>query len=451
MVAWLVAALLITTAVTQAVTPFIRHDDWTYLLPAHTEGVPDVLGRNLREGRWLNYAWWFAIGQHSTTLVASLGYTTAYAGFVAGAWRVLRLALPRLHWAVDAVLVVALFAAPLWVRLEYWPATLTPAVVIAAAGVWTLPAAARRRGWLVSWMLVATLLSVLSYPPVGAVLFLCAVVHLTHRRWRDLLLLAGAFLGGFALGVAVIDTLNWLVFGHFGLEISAWRRPNPVHGLHDLRVNAGRAARHLVSLVTVLWVPAVAGGVCVVAGLLDREVRPRLLRLLAALAVVAGLGVLQTLVIGVVADLRGELWAWFAVLLPAVLLLAGSRVSQAIGVGVLVVLAVVGVLTWRSDIAAHQETRRQYAAIVAEATRPRADGSPPEVVVYQAPAARRTLRGSTMSGIMRMMIRDELGVVPRWCRGDECTRLALEPSRAVVDLGDGVVGVVVPPKLPAWF
>jgi len=466
----MVVAILVTGAGTQAVAPFIRLDDFTYQLPSGTPGVPDVWRRNLLEGRWLTYAWWLLVGQHSTPLIASLTYVTAYVGLVAGLWRVLRLTLPPLHWGVEALLGLSVFVSPIWVQLFYWPATLTPSTVLGAVAVWLLPAAARRRMWLLVWMAVAAMLSVLTYPPVGVVLFLSAVVTLVRRRWREVFWLTGAFLGGFAVGLILLNTLNLLDFGHFGLRISAWRRPNPVHDLHDLRVNGARFVRNLWALTRQQWLPVVVGMAAVAGGLIDRRVRPRMLRLLFGLAVVLGLSLAQTLATGVLTATRGELWVWLAALLPSVLLLDGSRPARLAGLVGIVVLTVVGVTAWRQDIGAHQRTRAQYAAIVAEAVRPRADGSVPVVVIYQDPALRAGVRGGTMSGIMRMMLRGELGGVPRWCARTECDELAKaavrngveatgatpgppespeQASRFVVDLGN-VRGVLVP-SIPPWW
>jgi hypothetical protein len=219
-----------------------------------------------------------------------------------------------------------------------------------------------------------------------------------------------------------------------------------------------------------LWLPALVGVAAVLAGLRDRVVRPPLVRLLCALIVVLGVGFAQVLVTGVVTETRGQLWAWLAALLPAALLLGGSRTSRLTGLGCIILLTVVGVLAWRSEMVAHQQTRAQYAAIVAAATQPRPDGTRPTVVVYQDPELRATVRGSTMAGIMRLLLRAEQGTVPRWCAGIQCQRLAQaaesgaaavspggvqtsetpeQADRFVVDLG-GIRGVVVPP-LPPWW
>ncbi|GAA3696895.1 hypothetical protein GCM10022399_11730 [Terrabacter ginsenosidimutans] len=449
-VAVLLAALVMTEAVTQAFSPLLRYDDWPYVLPVDTPATLDNFAKNLREGRWLNYLWWLTVGQHMTPAWASGTYVAAYALFVAGLWRLLWQADRRSHWAVQALLGLALFSSVVWVRLLYWPGTLISSAIVAAAGVWSLPWAARGRLRLAVWLLAGTVLSLLSYPPVAGVLFVVAVVHLGMVDWRRLALLSVGFVASWAVGVAVIYTLNWFAFGHFGLEIASWRHPNPLHDLDTLRVNTGRAVRAVAALLLEAPAATVAGAVAVVAGLLSPVTRPLVARLCAGLAVVAALGAAQTLVTGVVTSARGELWLWLALVLPAALLLRDPGVLSRIGIGVLGVLAVVGVLTWRADVGAHQQTRLEYAGIVATSTAALPEGSRPEVVVYQDPHARTTLAGSTMAGILRMMVRDASGEVPRWCRASECARIAAGAVNGpVVRLGT-VVGIAVPPP-PDWF
>ncbi len=444
-----VLALVLTDAVSQASAPFIRRDDWPFLLPPHTPFASSVYAKNLSEGRWLNWAWWVGVGQHSTPLTASLTYVTAYVVFVAGLWRVLRPVDRALHWAVDALLGLTVFASALWVQLLYWPGTLTPSVLVAAAAVWTLPWASRTRPRLAVWLLLATVLTTLTYPPVGVVLFLAAVVQLRTGPWKDVLLLAGGYVVAYAVGVAVIYGLNGISFGHLGLKIAAWRHPNPIHDLHTLRVNAGRFAREALRLGSALWIAALVGIVAVVAAWLDRTIRPLLVRLVAGLAVVVALSAAQTVVTGVVTDPRGELWAWMAVLVPAALLLGGAGWSPRIGIACLAALTVFGVLTWRANIGAHQQTRSEYAALVDRATVPGPSGTRRPVVLYQDPAQRATSKGSIMAGTLRMMVRQaQGGVVPRWCAPAECVRIKAAGTQ-VADLGS-VVGLVVPPP-PAWI
>src|SRR6476661_6514392 len=152
--------LVLTQGIAQAVTPFIRQDDWAFLHPDHSPGAMSPSYYNIGEGRWRNTGWWWLVGQHGTPTTAALTYAVGYALFVAGAWRVLRLSgiAPRL-W-VDALLGLALFASSVWVQLLYWPGALTPSVLVAAASVWLLPWAFRSRRRLAVWVLLSEVAAV---------------------------------------------------------------------------------------------------------------------------------------------------------------------------------------------------------------------------------------------------------------------------------------------------
>jgi hypothetical protein len=466
----IVAASLLTRGFSQAVTPFIRHDDWPYLVPAGTPGVTSVAEHDLYEGRWLNTLWWAVVGQHGTPTSASLTYAVAYGFVVAGMWRVLHLSGIRPRPVVDALLGVALFASAVWVQLLYWPGALTPSVLVAAVALWTLPWAARSRWRLGSWLVVGEACAVLTYPPVGVLLVLFAVVLLRGARWRAVLGVVVAWGAGFALGVATAYTLNWITDGYFGIKIAYWRDPNPLTSLGALATNAGRWAEAAGSLWAAQWWVAVVGVVAVVLGLRDAVVRPRMQRLLVALAVAGGLDAALALVTGVVTENRGQLWSWYVGVLPVALLLldraphqatddasARSRTLDRVAATGLVVLVVGGVLAWRTDVGEHQETRAQYAAIAEAATRPGPDGRRPFVVVYMEPTLRHSREGGIMAGTMRMAVRsDQDGLLPVWCSPDECARMIERAaSGPVIDLGrvgsqPHVVGIIVP-NPPAWI
>lgn len=432
--------VLASGVVAQLAGPYIRRDDWPFLLPPDTPGAADPIAKVREEGRWLSYGWWLLVGQHGTPVTAVVVLFSAYVLFVVGLWRLLRVT----GLVAGGILAAALLVSPLWIRLVYWPGTMSASAVVAAAGVWTLPRAARRRWSLVGWVLVVTVLSVLTYPPVGGLLLIAALVHLRDQPWREVLAVVGGFVAGFGLGAVAAFGLNGLAFGHFGVAIADWRNPNRLSSPADLRVNAGREARQLVLLAKALGWAAVVGIAAVVVGLVDARVRAALLKVGLAVAVVAGLECVQTLVTGVRTNVRGSLWAWLAVVVPAGLLLTGSRRSRAIGVLALVLLAVGGLQAWRWDVGTHQETRRSYDAIVAAAVQTRVDDPAREVVLHQDPAERRTTRGGITAGTLRMMFYERAGVVVRWCRAEECARLAeLAPRGPVHDLGT-VTGVVVP-------
>jgi hypothetical protein len=462
-------ALVLTEGLSQAVTPFIRKDDWPFLVPAGTTGVPSASAHELTEGRWLNTVWWHLVGQYGTPTTASLTYVAGYAVLVAGLWRILHRAGIRPTPVVDALLGLAVFASAVWTQLLYWPGTLTPSVLVAAAGAWTLPWAARSRVGLGAWLLLVEVAAVLSYPPVGAVLLLLAVVLLRQAPWRGVLALLAGWVAAFALAVGVVYTLNWFAFGHFGLQVAAWRHPDPLTSLQALHVNASRWAEATVALWAPHWWAAAAGTVAVVLGWRDPAVRPRLARLLVGLAVVATMDAAQTLLTGIVTEARGQLWTWLVALLPVALLLDGRRVLHVglprgrwlpvdrVATAALAVLAVGGVQAWRTDVGEHQATRAQYAAIADTATRGRADGTRPTVVVYQDPSQHSTRAGAIMAGTLRMAVRQaQDGRLPAWCTPVECREIAARASQGpVVDLGrvgslPDVVGVVVPVP-PGWI
>lgn len=440
-----VVALLLSGAHTQLVSPFIRRDDWPYVMPPDTPGAADPLNKVREEGRWLNYVWWLLIGRHGTPVTAMLTFAVAYVAFVVGLWRLFRLR----GRAAGALLALALLVSPLWVRLFYWPGTLSASVVVAAAGVWTLPWAAQRRGRLAVWVLGFTILAVFSYPPVAGVLLLCALVQLRDRPWRHVLLLTGWFLGCYALALGLIVLVGWFAFGQVGPEIAAWRSPNPLRSLHDLRVNVGRYVRRSLTLLAQLGVASVVGAVAFVACAVDRRVRPVWGRVMVAVAVATGLEAAQTVATGVRVNPRASMWAWLSIVILCGLLLAGHVWSRRLAHVLLAVLGVVGLLAWREDIGEHQATRQEYAAIVDAAIAARADDPAREIVFYQAD--RRAGGAAITLGTVRMMLYEAGGVVPRWCRPAECAEIAARaPDEGpVIDLGS-VTGVLVPQK-PDWL
>ncbi|WP_353354398.1 hypothetical protein [Intrasporangium sp. DVR] len=459
-----VAAFLLTRGVAQAVTPFIRQDDWPFLLPPDTSGVLPTTYYNVSEGRWLNWAWWAVVGQHGTPTTAALTYAVGYALLVLGMWRALRLSGLRTGPVVEALLGLALFASCVWVQLLYWPGTLTPSVLMAAVAMWLLPWAGRSSVRLGLWLIVGEVSAVLTYPPIGAVLLVFAVVYLREAPWRRLLLCGATWLGAFALGVGVAYTLNWFNYGQFGLQLAKWRRPNPLTSLDALAVNAERWFEAAGTLWAAQWWTLLVGFVGIALGWGDATVRPRLQRLLLAFVLAYGLDAAQTLATGVVTEARGQLWTWLLAVLPVALLLierhdvdpvSGARRRHhvhRIATVLLTVLAVGGVVTWRADIGAHQATRMQYASIAEAATAHAPGTDAPRIVVYQDPSVRETREGRIMASTLFMAVRQELGgVLPGWCRGWQCGELAARAgSESVIRLANDVVGIVVPAP-PDWL
>jgi hypothetical protein len=460
-------AFLVTQGVVQAVTPFIRQDDWTFLLPDDQPNVAPPRYYNISEGRWLNTGWWWLVGQHGTPTTAALTYALGYAVLVAGMWRVLRRAGVRPGPVVDVLLGTALYASCVWVQLLYWPGALTPSVLVGATAMWLLPWAARTRGRMALWLLLSGVAAVLSYPPIGVVLLVFAVVHLRDAPWRRVLAVVAGWVVAFGTGILVAYTLNWIFNQHFGIELASWRQANPLTSLDSLYDNVGRWLDSAHDLWRAQWWVALVGLLAFAVGFPDHRVRPRLLRLLAAFLVACGLDAGQTIVTGAVTEARGQLWTWLVAVLPVALLLLRRRQPDRRAVRVspgervpavlLALLAVVGVLTWRADIGAHQATRVQYEAIAEQATAPEAGEPAARIVVYQDWYIKGSRDGALMASTMFMAVRQATGgVQPRWCRGDECVELARQSSsRSVVRIDSPaglshVIGIVVPPP-PDWL
>lgn len=460
-------AFLVTQGVVQAVTPFIRQDDWTFLLPDNQPNVAPPRYYNISEGRWLNTGWWWLVGQHGTPTTAALTYALGYALLVAGMWRVLRRAGVRPAPVVDVLLGTALYASCVWVQLLYWPGALTPSVLVGATAMWLLPWASRTRVRMALWLLLSGVAAVLSYPPIGVVLLVFAVVHLRDAPWRRVLAVVAGWVVAFGSGILVAYTLNWIFNQHFGIELASWRQANPLNSLDSLYDNVDRWLDSARDLWRAQWWVALVGLVAFAVGIRDHRVRPRLLRLLAAFVVACGVDAGQTVVTGAVTEARGQLWTWLVAVLPVAFLLLrrgrteprAVRVSPAERVPALLlaVLAVVGVLAWRADIGAHQETRVQYAAIAEQATAPEAGEPAARIVVYQDWYIKGSRDGALMASTMFMAVRQATGgVQPRWCRGDECVELARQAeSRSVVRIDSPaglshVIGIVVPPP-PDWL
>ena len=445
----LALALLVTGALAQVVHPFIRHDDWPFTLGRREPGSAAQFSRNLYEGRWLNTVYWYLIGQRTSIIVASTILVVAYSAFV---WGFVRALAPPNRLSTF-LLTFAVFVSAVWVRLMYWPGTLSASMIVAATAVWTLPWARRRLWTLAVWLVLFVVLSILSYPPVAALVFLTFVVTELGQSARRLLVGAAGFVAAYGAGVLMVYAFNWLAFGTFGLTISAWRRPNPLETLDDLTANLGRYGTQFASLVGLLGWAAVAAVVCLVWALVDASTRRSAVVVLGAVIVVLGLEAGLTVYSGVVTGTRASLWAWPAVCLPAALLLKGTRPSRMVGLAALTLIAVVGVLSWRTDLGEHRATRDQYDVIVRDTSALVAQHPDDAVVMWMEPRWKATAQGTMTAVTVRSMLYDQQGLYPRWCTPAQCGAIAeavrQDPHADVLRV-DGVTVVRIP-RPPAWL
>jgi hypothetical protein len=449
MVAALIVGTLATGVLLQVFHPFIRHDDWMSMLPGDAPGSAGQFARNRFEGRWLNTVYWVLIGQWTSIVVASIIFFAAQCAVTCGFIRLFRLR----HTGAIFVATLAAFVSPIWVRLVYWPGTLSASMIVAATSAWTLPWARRRRLTLAAWLLVFVVLSVLSYPPVAALVFLCLVVAELRSGVRRLALLAAGFVLAYGAGVLAVYTFNWFAFGEFGLTISAWRGPNPLDSVDALGENLSRYGHQFANVCSVLGWAGVISLACLVWALLDASTRRLALVGLGGVAVVVGLEAALTLYSGVVAGPRASLWAWPAACMPAVLLLKGIRLSRQLGVVALLGITVVGGLAWRSDLGEHHETRIQYDAIVSDVASVVAQHPTDGVVMWMEPRLRESARGNMTAVTIQQMLYDQRGIYPRWCKPLACASIAeavtQQPQARVLRV-DGLTVVRIPWP-PAWL
>ncbi|GAA5017651.1 hypothetical protein GCM10023258_04040 [Terrabacter aeriphilus] len=449
-VAAIVVAIVVGGLLSQLVHPFLRHDDWQAVLPQGAPGSTAHVARNRYEGRWLNTVYWFVVGQRAPLSVAMAVFVAGYAAFVAGLVRLLRLRVaPSVFLATLALLV-----SPVWVRLAYWPGTLSAAMLVAGAAVWTLPWARRRHVTLGLWLVGSVVASVLSYPPVALLLLLALALCELAAPVRRLVLLAGGFVAAYGLGVLLTFALNALAFGQFGVTISAWRRPNPLRSPEALVTNVGRYLAQLEALGSSLGWAWVVGAVGLVVAVAGRSTRRSALVVLGAVGVVVALEGGLTVVTGVVAGERASLWAWPAICLPIALLLKGIRPMRRFAAGALAIVAALGLAAWRADLGDHQTTRQQYDAIVDETAQLAADHPGQRVVLWMEPRWRVTVQGSMTAVTLRSMLYVERGLNPRWCRPVECDLIAHDvarhPSAASARRVDGMTVMLVPSP-PPWL
>jgi hypothetical protein len=442
----IVLAIIVTGVYRQVLHPFIEHDDWPYLLRQDQPGGSSIWARNESEGRWVNWLYWYLLGRNTSIVTASVVFFGSYAAFVWGMVRLLRLSRPvQVFLATFALMVSAM-----WIQLIYWPGTLSAAMIVAAVAVWSLPWVQRHRVALGAWMVVFVSLSLLTYPPVSALVLFAVIVGEYRSDVRRLLVLGVGFIASYGLGVLLVYGFNWLAFGLFGVDIAPWRLPNPLHSLADLTENVSRYAAQLSALGALLGVAWVVGVICLTWAIIERTTRRSGLILLGAIVILVGIEAGLTVLTGVVTGTRASLWAWPAICLSAALLLKGFRASRLAGLASLVVIALVGTLAWRADISSHQQTQAQYDALTDEVAILMAENPRDRVVKWMPPTSDQTNRPALTATRLSYLLSDRLGVFPLFCTRAECARIEAvaqqNPATNVFRVDDmTVVKIPAPP------
>jgi hypothetical protein len=135
------------------------------------------------------------------------------------------------------------------------------------------------------------------------------------------------------------------------------------------------------------------------------------------------------------------------------LLLKGTRRSRIAGISGLAIIAVIGMLSWRTDLSEHRATRDQYDAIVSDTAALVGQHPDDPVVMWMEPRWKATAQGTMTAVTVRSMLYDQQGLYPRWCAPAQCAAIAQavqQDPRADVLRVDGLTVVRIP-RPPAWL
>lgn len=235
-------ALMLASGPNQIIDPFVRHDDYPALLL-----IPELYyTKTLSEGRWLNYLWHLREFETPAWL-NNLAYQLGWCVFSAATSLHV---LGRQSGFFYKVFLTALIAlGPQATVISSWFNTLLPGIwIIASYAVLTLYV---RPLWGLILLVVFVPLSLMSYSTYPLLLLgVYLTRHDTDKSIFRLCITICLFLACFILGLTLINSLNYLVHGTFGIEIAEWRQPTPASDLSSYLANLGKVQRFLAKTLS---------------------------------------------------------------------------------------------------------------------------------------------------------------------------------------------------------
>ncbi|WP_413719772.1 hypothetical protein [Silicimonas sp. MF1-12-2] len=326
-------ALLLAVYWANLPDPFVRHDDFPFVL-----GMPEVYyEKTLNEGRWLNYL--FLVKPFLVPpAVGMLLYLVAWSVFAA-AFAVHSFG-PKVDIFPGARLLLAFLIAltPQMFEIGQWFNTILPGTwVLAVFGLVCL--FAPRRIAIFSMLIFVPLgfSAYNTFPFYMLAMLLCRLDQ--DRSLRDLASVLALFVVSFAIGMYGTYALNWYAHGVFGIEEAEWRRPNYVESLSDLGENAGVLVHFLANLLYAYGFNSKLAGFLIFAvstlSVLVLLRYDRMLTLYAFCPVVLGLGLLSgyALMTGINVPVRATAFLWFVAsfsLIVSMQILSVSLLSRAV-------------------------------------------------------------------------------------------------------------------------
>ncbi|MGB7241288.1 MAG: hypothetical protein WBC93_04275 [Sulfitobacter sp.] len=314
--------VLMVCSVFQVIDPLVRHDDFPALLAA----PKGFYVKTLYEGRWLNY-WWHLREVVTPAWINFAVYQLFWAIFAAAA---AVNACPRNQpfWVVIGLSLMIVVGPPAFL-ISLWFNTLIPGLgLVALFAVLSVMLRPQVTRWLLLIFVPVTLMAYTTYPML--LLAVCLTSRDTRRSWRDLMVLMTIFVISFALGMALIYTLNFYEHGIFGMEMAPWRNPTPAHDLASLLANLDRVSGFLVRSLQTLsfsFFPLMVAHLALLFGgllVLSRNDRWATLYIIAGMVTGLSLVCLQTILTGVDVPVRAIafIWTLYAVVCVRVLILA---------------------------------------------------------------------------------------------------------------------------------
>ena len=309
--------------------PFIRHDDY----PAFFRQDALYYEKTLSEGRWLNYLWmsyapiWPSNLAFQFYLIGWAVFCAATACVVFG---------PSVPLSVVGLAAVLLALSPQAFLISAWFNTLGLAVWILAFYALSVLYVSERNARLA--LLVIGPISMLAYTTYPLLMSLLLFAHRDAKRsLRGAVTLLALLAFTIILGLVLMYSINQVVHGVFGLQISDWREPTPASDVDSLIANAHILTAFFENFVVSLgfgmpWLGAInvmlfAGAMAVVY----RHDQMEALYLTLGLAASIGVLVVNGVKEGVEIPVRAALGAWgfYAItLVRAVHLLTEQRQTQ---------------------------------------------------------------------------------------------------------------------------
>ena len=353
----------------QFADPFIRSDDFPAIFPQ-----PEIYHhKTLTEGRWINWLWMLRSWPTDPVVLQWL---------FAGAWSLtaaligVGIARAPGQGPAAALIALAVVTTPQVGFIALWFGTLLPGFAILALWAGVVVLAPRR---VAEWGLLAVvpvLLMTHTALPFAALAIVAGLAR-GEPGLCDTIRLGVIFVGALLLGLGLVHLINGVFHGVFGIVMPAWREPNPLESMADLRANLSVAAERLLAGLPghIGGIPALTAAFAVLvagaAAALLRAAPGRALAVLMALGLGLAVPAAHMLLKGVPWPFRASLHVHIALVIlagVAYVRLTGTPARAMVAV-LLVGMALFGALVWNNTPGApgraYQAETRSLAARIA--------------------------------------------------------------------------------------